>query len=229
MGGRGQAQGLEAGRPRGGPAAQSGGSPQRPPPHTGLVTWLRGLPLERAPTVHASGFKEPDSRRRGLFICFKSKRGAPANLHFQLRKRGVRTHTSQTDFSTFVFLTRCKPRGWEKVPLTCWGLLSPDVSSGCCVNTATLSTWPSQGADVICQGEDPTQPLWGARAWFKGRVGIRTPRMTQLSPLQRPSLHPSGSLFLGRAVLLRAAADRPALIVPGAGGGYKGGRGEARG
>ena len=126
MGGRGQAQGLEAGRPRGGRAAQSGGRPQRPPPRTGPVTWPRGLPLERAPTVDASGFKEADSRRRGLSLyLFKSKRGAPASLHFQLRKRGVRTHASQTDFSTLVFLTRWKPRGWEKVPLTCWGLLSP--------------------------------------------------------------------------------------------------------
>ena len=45
--------------------------------------------------------------------------------------------------------------------------------------------------------------------------GLGTPMITQLSPLQRPSLCPSGSLFLGRAVLVCAAADGPALSVPG--------------
>ena len=43
--------------------------------------------------------------------------------------------------------------------------------------------------------------------------------MTQLSPLQRPSPRPSGSLSLGRAVC--AAADCPALTVPGGAGGIR--------
>lgn len=45
--------------------------------------------------------------------------------------------------------------------------------------------------------------------------GQGTPMMPQLSPLQRSLLRPSGSLFLGRAVLVCAAADGPALSVPG--------------
>ena len=45
--------------------------------------------------------------------------------------------------------------------------------------------------------------------------------MTQLSPLQRPSPHPSGSVSLGRAVFVCAAADGPALIVPGGAGGIR--------
>ena len=36
--------------------------------HTGLVTWPLGLLLERAPIVHASRFKEPDSRTDFIYL-----------------------------------------------------------------------------------------------------------------------------------------------------------------
>lgn len=133
-----------------------------------------GLPLERAAIVQASGVRKPDARRTDLFFFFfrlfyfvlKQQGLAKANGSFQFWSRvrrwdGPHMHASQTDFSQFVFLTHWKPHSSEKIHLTCWGLLSRNVSSDCCVNTATLSEPPSQRDGVICQEKNTTQTLRG--------------------------------------------------------------------
>lgn len=62
-------------------------------------------------------------------------------------------HTSQTDFSKFVFLTHWKPHSSEKIHLTCSSPLSRNVSRDGCVNTAKLSKPPSRWGGVIRQGK----------------------------------------------------------------------------
>lgn len=112
------------------------------------------------------------------FVLLKQQGLAKANCIFNSGRGRERlhTHTNQTDFSKFVFLTRWKRHSSEETHLPCWGLHSGNVSSDGCVHTAALSELPSRRDTVICQEKNMTQALggvWGDWAEFKGRVGFQ--------------------------------------------------------
>lgn len=224
MGGKGVAKRLEADRPeerakgwatlnRGSfPCLASSGTKTRS--HGQWGCHLKELPLYQ-PQVSRSQTEEGLS----VLFCFKAT-GAKANYIFN-SGRGLHMHTSQTDFSEFVFLTHWKPHGSEKIHLTCWGLLSRNVSSDCCVNTATLSKLPSQWDGVICQGKNTTQTGGGGRGWELCIVqrdgglpiGQGASPITQLSLTLPKAIDasPLGSLFPERAASVCLAADCPTL------------------
>lgn len=143
--------------------------------------------------------------RKDFLFCFVLKQQGLRPTPFSTPEGGLHRHTSQTDFSEFVFLTHWKPHGSEKIHLTCWGLLSRNVSSDCCVNTATLSKLPSRCDGVICQGKNTTQPGRGESCVVQRKLGLPNGQgdslVTQLS-LTLPkaaATSPLGSLFPDRA------------------------------
>lgn len=200
----GQRRELAAQRHGDGPSAQSRGD------STGL-RWaqrrghvaaggchLKELPLSRPPV---SGNQMPGGLTSFFFFfsclfyfVLKQQGLAKANGSFQFWSRvrrwdGPHMHASQTDFSQFVFLTHWKPHSSEKIHLTCWGLLSRNVSSDCCVNTATLSEPPSQRDGAICQEKNTTQTLRGGVSCRVQREG-GFPTGQGASPITHLSLTP---------------------------------------
>lgn len=173
MGGRGVAKRLEAAeteeRAKGWATLNRGSFPW-PGLSLGTKTRSRGQWGCLCASLRFQGVRH----RKDFLVCFVLKQQGLRPTTFSTPEGGLHRHTSQTDFSEFVFLTHWKPHGSEKIHLTCWGLLSRNVSSDCCVNTATLSKLPSQCDGVICQRKNTTQAGGGENhAWFKGRLDFQ--------------------------------------------------------
>lgn len=169
LGGRGAAQGLEADEPRGGPAAQqrgcSGPSAQgrgslpRLLQHKGPVTWPLGLPLERAPIVHASGFRAPDSVRTDFFCLFALKQQGLQPTAFPAPEGGSAQAHKPNRLLQVCFPDTLETARFRENSSHMLGPAFPErVQRLCCVNTAALSKSPSLGAGVMCQGKNTTQP-----------------------------------------------------------------------